>query len=154
MTDLHPDTGEPTQIVVGRIDPLIARDMRIGGRAAAHGRGRAIIDMAMAKDIAARRRGPAAEAAIGAALMKLLDDGTITLDQMRGASQAMREILHMADGVIDGKPNALAVNAATRIASPAGLIEMASRPDLGEVVMLAYAVLQLDEERALDGGAL
>lgn len=154
MSDLHPETGEPTQIVVGYINPLIARDMRVGGRAAAHGRGRAIVDMAKAKDIAARRRGPAAEAEIGKALIKLLADGTISHEQVRGASQAMSEILHLAEGVHDGKPSAIALAAANRIVSPAGLIEMANHPDLGELVILAYAALQLDEERALDGGAL
>ena len=68
LPDAHPDTGEPTRIVVGFIAPMAADTMRIGGRAAAYGTGRATVDLANAKDIAGRRCGPAAEAEIGKAL--------------------------------------------------------------------------------------
>lgn len=154
MSDLphiHPETGEPTLIRVGYINPLIARDMRIGGRSAAYGGGRAIVDMAKAKDVAARRCGPAAERAVFQSLLALLDSGAITLDQVKAAGKGGAEILALAEGVHTGKPSPEAVIAANRIVSPEGLIAMAGDGDLGEIVLLAYATLQLDQERILDG---
>lgn len=151
--DLHPDTGQPTKIVVGVMSPLLARDMRIGGRAAAHGRGRAIVDMKLAKDIAAQWYGERAEAHLGRVLIQLLDSGTVPPGQFQRLAQAHREFVHLIEGVHTGKPTAIAVHVANRIISPEGMIEMSGDGGYGgQLVMLAYAVLQLDEERVLDGG--
>jgi hypothetical protein len=152
LPDLHPDTGEPTKIVVGYINPMLARDMRIGGRGAAYGEGRALIDMRLAKEIAERYVGTAAEAHLGRVLIKLLDDGAVPPEQFQKLAQAHREFMHLAEGVDGGKPSAIAVKVANRIVSPGGMIELSGDAAGGDLVVLAYATLQLDQERVLDGG--
>lgn len=93
LPDIHPDTGEPTRLVVGHITPWRADELRAGARAVAHGEARAIVDMALAKDIASRRCGPAAEAEIGRTMLRLLESGALRLDQLQAAAKAMREAL-------------------------------------------------------------
>lgn len=148
LPDAHPDTGEPTRIVVGFIAPMAADTMRIGGRAAAYGTGRATVDLANAKDIAGRRCGPAAEAEIGKALLRLAPEHP---NDLAALAQSMGEILCIAEGVASGKPSALAVRVANRILTPENVLSSRGADQM-DLVVLAYATLQLDQERVLDGG--
>lgn len=152
--DLHPETGEPTRIVVARFGPLLAHEMRVGAREAAHGEGRTRADMKLAKDIAAQWVGERAEAHLGRVLIGLIDKGTVSPEAVLKLGQAHREFVALCEGVHSGKPSPVAVQTANRIVSPEGLIEMSGDGYGGQLVILAYTVLQLDQERVLDGGVL
>lgn len=146
--DLHPITGEPTRIVVGVMSPMTPESARIGGRAQARAESRALVDLDNARDIASRRVGPHAEAAIGRALLKLAEQPGADLQAL---AQASREILHLAEGVVSGKPSPIAVKVASRMVDPAWVTSQRGE-DAMDLVVLAYATLHLDEKNRMDGG--
>lgn len=139
-----------TKIVVGVMSPMTSENARMIGRGQARAEGRALVDIDNARDIASRRIGPAAEAELGRALLRLAE---MPGADLAGLAQAAREIQHLAEGVVTGKPNPIAVKVAERMVDPAWVLaqEGADRMDL---VVMAYAVLHLDEKNRMDGGVL
>jgi hypothetical protein len=142
------DAPEAPRIVVGVMSPMTAKNMRIGGRSSASGAGVARVDLAYARDLAERRCGPAAEAAIGRALLGLAAQG----QPLEPCAQAMSRLLLLAEGVKSGTPSALAVQAANALVSPEGVMQTAGQEGANDLYVLAYATLHLDEKRRLDGG--
>lgn len=148
LPDVHPVTGEPTRIVAGVIQPMTRESLRIGGRSSARGEGRGSVDLAYARDLASRRVGPVAEAAIGRALLSLAAQG----GDVAALAKGMNEIMALAEGVLSGSPSVTAVVAANRLVTPEGVVANAGKEGAVDLFVLAYAVLHLDEVRALNGG--
>ena len=142
--------AEPTEsrIVVGYIQPMIARDMRIGGRSTAKAGGRGVVDLAYARDLAERRTGDAAVAAIGRQLLNLAAQG----GDVVALSKAMNELQELAEGVLTGKPSPTAVAVANRLITPESVMAMAGKEGAMDLIVLAYATFHYDEVRVLNGG--
>lgn len=147
-SDLVVPDPEKQGVIQGVMSEMNAKNMRIGGRSGARGGGKAMVDMTYAKDLASRRCGPAAEAAIGKALLKLAAEGA----DITGTAKAMGEILALAEGVVSGQPNAVAVMAANRTISPEVVLASQHEEGFMDLIVMSYAVLHLDEYRVLDGG--
>ncbi len=143
MSELPPST-----VVVGIMQPMTRDTLRLGGRSSARGEGRGSVDLAYARDLACRRVGPAAEAAIGRALLGLAAQG----GDVAALAKGMNEILALAEGVVSGSPSVVAVAAANRLVTPEGVIANAGKEGAADLFALAYAVLHFDEVRALNGG--
>lgn len=146
LPDRHPITGEPTRLVVGYVGPMTAADLRAIPMSSARGESRPAVDMAYARALASRRVGPRAEAAVGRALLDLAAKGHDTAP----LAQAMREVMHLAEGVASGAPTPIAVATARRMATPQGVATLNGRDGAADLLALAYAVLHLDEARRLD----
>ena len=142
------ETQTESRIVVGHIGPMLAANMRIGGRSAARGAGCAKVDLAYAKDLAERRCGDAAAAAIGRQLLNLAAQG----GDVVALAKATNELLDLAEGVKTCKPSPLAVQVANRLLTPESVMSMAGQEGAMDLVVLAYAALHYDEVCALNGG--
>lgn len=152
--DLHPDTGEPTRLVSGRIQMTHAElhpSLRMG-RSAGYAKGVGVVDLKYAQDIASRRVGPAADAEIGKAVSRLLDAGKLNAEDIAAIAKSIREIEALSMGVLSGAPSPLAMEVARRLSSVA-VLQGATTPEAMELVIMAYAALQLDETRMVIGGA-
>lgn len=152
--DLHPVTGEPTRIVVGVMSPMLATNMRApnGGTSRTAGRARVTVDMSMARALADARVGPQAEAGYGRALLELAAKG----GDVAGLARGMNAIIALAEGVVSGNPSPLAVSAANGLLTTESVAESAAQYAAGdahamEPILLAYAVLNLDEQRIAGG---
>lgn len=152
--DLHPDTGEPTRIVVGVMSPMTAKNIRLpnGGTSRTTGRARVIVDMDRAKALAAARVGPQVEAGYGRALLSLAAQG----GDLAGLARGMNALLALAEGVLSGNPSPAAVEAANGLLTPESVADSAAKYAAGdanamEPILLAYAVLDLDEKRIAGG---
>lgn len=152
--DLHPETGEPTRIVVGVMSPMTAKNIRLpnGGTSRTTGRARVIVDLDRAKALAAARVGPQVEAGYGRALMDLAAQGGDVAELAKG----LRSLLALAEGVLSGDPSQAAVEAANGLLTPESVADSAAKYAAGdanamEPVLLAYAVLDLNEKRIAGG---
>lgn len=137
-----------SKIVVGYIGPLKAKDLRIGGRSSAAGAGRAQVDLAYARDLAERRTGTAAEAAVGRQLVNLANQG----GDVAALAKAMGELFAIGEGVLTEQPSPVAVAAANRLLEPAGVAALGQQEGGADLIVLAYAVIHYDEVRRLNGG--
>lgn len=152
--DLHPETGEPTRIVVGVMSPMTAKNIRLpnGGTSRTTGRARVIVDLDRAKALAAARVGPQVEAGYGRALMDLAAQG----GDVAALAKGLRSLLALAEGVLSGDPSPAAVEAANGLLTPESVADSAAKYAAGdanamEPVLLAYAVLDLNEKRIAGG---
>lgn len=138
----------PSKIVMGYIEPMKASDMVFSGRFAARESTRPSVDLDYAKDLATRRSGPAAEAAVGRQLNNLAAQGK----DVAALAKAMNEFFQLAEGVKSGKPSPAAVEVANRIVTPTAVTRMSAQEGGVDLITLAYAVLHLDECNRLNGG--
>ena len=152
--DLHPSTGEPTRIVVGVMSPMTASNMRPinGGTSRTAARARVIVDLDRARALAAARVGPQVEAGYGRALLDLAAKG----GDVAALAKAMNALLALAEGVISGDPSPLAVEAAHGLLTTESVADSAAKYAAGdanamEPILLAYAVLDLNEKRIAGG---
>lgn len=152
--DLHPETGEPTRIVVGVMSSMTARNMRPvnGGTSRTTGRARVLVDMDRARALAQARVGPQVEAGYGRALMDLAAQG----GDVVALAKALRSLLALAEGVLSGDPSPDAVAAANGLMTTESVAESAAKYAAGdanamEPILLAYAVLDLDAQRIAGG---
>lgn len=154
MIDLHPDTGQPTTIVVGVMSPMTAANMRPinGGTSRTSARARVLVNMDQARALAAARIGPQVEAGYGRALMDLAAKG----GDVVALAKALRSLLALAEGVASGDPSPDAVTAANGLLTPESVANSARALAGGdanamEPILLAYAVLDLEAQR-ISGG--
>lgn len=160
--DLHPETGEPTRIVVGVMSVMTGRNMRVpdditrplvnGGTSRTTGRARVIVDLDRARALAQARTGPQVEAGYGRALMDLAAKG----GDVAALAKALRSLLALAEGVLSGDPSPDAVVAANGLLTPESVADSAAKYAAGdanamEPILLAYAVLDLDAARIAGG---
>ncbi len=152
--DLHPDTSEPTRIVVGVMSPMTAKNIRLpnGGTSRTTGRARVIVDLDRARALAAARVGPQVEAGYGRALLALAAQG----GDLAGLARALNSLLALAEGVLSGDPSPAAVEAANGLLTPESVADSAAKYAAGdanamEPILLAYAVLDLDATRIAGG---
>lgn len=122
-----------------------AEDIRLRRTLAVMGR-RSVVDMAYARDLAERRTGPAAQAAAGRALNEMAARG----GNVEALSQGLRELFELADGILTEQPSPTAVAVAERLADPGETARVVQRDGGVDLVILAHAVLHLDEVRRLD----
>ncbi len=152
LPHVHPDSGVPTLIVTGQISPMtmetIHPSLRVG-RGAGYAKGKGIVDLQMARDIASRRVGPAADAEVGRALLTLAAVGGVVV----ALAKASLEIQALAEGVLSGDPSPMAMEVARRMSSSKELALASGDQGLMELIFLSYATLQLDETRLVVGGA-
>lgn len=153
--DKHPETGEPTRIVVGVMSPMTASNIRLpnGGTSRTTGRARVIVDLDRARALADARTGPQVEAGYGRALLDLAAKG----GDVAALAKGFNQLIALAEGVKSGNPSPMAVEAAHGLLTDASVKESAAAYAAGdanamEPILLAYAVLDLDAQRVLTGG--
>lgn len=125
-----------------------ARDLQLRGRFAARHGGPTTVDLKYARDLAERRTGEAATAAIGRQMLALQANG----GDVAALAKAMNELLELAEAVKSERPSPTAVAVARRLISPASILSMNGQEGAMDLVVLAYATLHFDEVRALNGG--
>ncbi len=137
-----------SRLVMGFIEPMEASKLRLGARFAARESTKSAVDMNYVRDLAERRTGPAAEAAVGRQLLNLAARGEDT----NALAKAMQELFEHGNGVRTGKTSPTAVKVANRIVTPESLVAMSGQEGGVDLITLAYAVLHLDECNRLNGG--
>lgn len=142
--------SEPVEskIVVGYMSAMTSKNMRIAGRSSARGTGRAVVDITYVKDLAERRTGKQAEAAVGRQLLNLAAEGK----DVNALAKAMNELFALGDGVRSEKPSPTAVAVANRIVSPESIFQLTREEGGVDLIHLAYGVLHYDEVNRLNGG--